>query len=136
MILRNFVLVIGAVLLVVGLAGFAKPDLLGMHLTPIHNVIHVLSGAIALYVGAARGGEGARSLLFAFGLVYALLGVLGILAPGLVARVLGHDGGMTSAELMPDNLVHLALGAAAGIAASLMSARRELPFAGLGREVR
>jgi len=136
MALRNFVLVLGAVLMVVGVAGFAKPDLLGMHLTPIHDVIHLLSGAIALYVGAASGGAGARGFLFVFGLVYALLGVLGILAPGLVGRLLGHDSGMTSAALMPDNLVHIALGAAAGIAAFVMSGRRELPFAGLSREVR
>jgi hypothetical protein len=62
MALRKFVLVLGAVLIVVGLAGFAKPDLL--------------------------------------------------------------------------NLVHLALGAAGTIAAFVTSTRRELPFAGLGREAR
>jgi hypothetical protein len=136
MALRNFVLVLGAVLIVVGLAGLARPDLLGMHLTPIHNVIHLVSGAIALYFGSANSGAGARAILFVFGLVYALLGVAGLVAPGLVAHVLGHEGSLTAAALMPDNLVHVALGAAAEIAALVMSTSRELPFAGLSREVR
>jgi uncharacterized membrane protein len=135
MALRNFVRVLGAVLLVVGLAGFARSDLLGMHLTPIHNIVHLLSGAVALYFGSVNSGAGARGFLFAFGLVYALLGVAGLFAPALVARLLGHDGSLTSTALMPDNLVHLALGAAAGIAALVMSTSRELPLAGLGREV-
>jgi uncharacterized membrane protein len=136
MALRKFVLVLGAVLIVVGLAGFAKPDLLGMHLTPIHNAVHLLSGAIALYAGWANAGAGARGFLFAFGLVYALLGVAGLFAPGAVARLLGHEGPLDSSALMPDNLVHLALGAAGTIAAFVTSTRRELPLAGLGREAR
>src|SRR5262249_48748189 len=133
MALRNFVLVLGAVLIVAGLAGVARPDLLGLHLTPIHNAIHLLSGAIALYVGWATEGGAARGFLFAFGLVSALLGMAGLVAPSLVARVLGHEGPMTAAALMPDNLVHIALGAASEIAALVTSTSRELPFSGLGR---
>jgi hypothetical protein len=136
MALRKFVLVLGAALVLVGLAGFAKPDLLGMHLTPIHNAIHLLSGAIALCVGGVNAGAGARGFLFAFGLVYALLGAAGLFTPGAVASLLGHEGSLSSSALMPDNLVHLALGAAGTIAAVVTSPRRELPFAGLGRAAR
>jgi hypothetical protein len=136
MTLRNFVLAVGAALLVVGFAGFAWPDLLGMHLTPAHNGIHIVSGLLAFYFGSARGGAGARAFLLGFGFVYSLLGVLGLVVPGVVARVLGHDGPLTAQALMPDNLVHIALGAAAGIVALVGSASRELPLAGLGRQVR
>jgi hypothetical protein len=136
MTLRNFVLTIGVALIVVGFAGFAFPHLLGMHLTPTHNGIHIVSGLLAFYMGSARGGAGARAFLLAFGTVYALLGVAGLFAPGLVALVIGHDGTLTAQELMADNLVHIGLGAAAGIVAVVGSTRRDLPLAGLSRQVR
>ena len=136
MTLRNFVLALGVALVVVGFAGFAWPSLLGMHLTPTHNGIHIVSGVLAFYMGSARGGAAARGFLLVFGFVYALLGVAGLLAPGLVARVLGHDGPLTAQALMADNLVHIALGAAAGIVALVGSAPRDLPLAGLGRQIR
>ena len=47
-----------------------------------------------------------------FGAVYALLGVLGFAMPGLVASILGHPRPGPSGELMPDNLFHIAVGAA------------------------
>jgi hypothetical protein len=134
--LRNFVLAIGVALLVVGFAGFAWPHMLGMHLTPTHNGIHIFSGLLAFYFGSARGAAGARTFLLAFGFVYALLGVLGLLAPALVATVLGHDGPLTAQALMPDNLVHIVLGAAAAIVALVGSATRDLPLAGLGGPAR
>jgi hypothetical protein len=124
------------VLLAVGFAGFAWPHLLGMHLTPTHNGIHIFSGLLAFFFGSSRGAAGARSLLIAFGFVYALLGVLGLLAPALVATVLGHEGPLTAQALMPDNLVHIALGAAAAITALVGSAGRDLPLAGLGGPAR
>ena len=40
--------ILGVVLLIVGLSGFAAPNLLGMHLTPIHNIVHLVTAAIAL----------------------------------------------------------------------------------------
>src|SRR5688500_7644103 len=36
--------VLGVVFLLVGLAGFAVPGALGMHLSPAHNVVHLVSG--------------------------------------------------------------------------------------------
>jgi hypothetical protein len=136
MTLRNFVITVGAALLVVGFAGFAWPHLLGLHLTPTHNGIHIASGLLAFYFGSARAGAGARSFLLAFGLVYALLGVAGFVLPGLVATALGHDGPLTAQALMADNLVHILIGAAAGIVAVVGTQARSLPFDGLSRQVR
>jgi len=53
--------VAGLLFLIVGLAGFAMPTLLGFHLTPIHNIIHVLTGAIALYMGFSASYEADRT---------------------------------------------------------------------------
>lgn len=100
----------GVVLLILGLAGFAMPHMLGMHLTPIHNLVHLLTAAIALYLGFAGSPGAARSFCVVFGAVYLLLGVLGLLAPGAVAAIIGHPP-VSGGELMPDNVVHLLLGA-------------------------
>jgi hypothetical protein len=108
---RTFCKVAGVVLLLVGLAGFAMPHLLGMHLTPIHNVVHLVSGAAALYMGMAGSAAGARTFCIAFGSVYLLLGVLGFVAPGVVAAIIGHPV-TGSGDLAPDNIVHLLLGGA------------------------
>jgi uncharacterized protein DUF4383 len=108
---KTFNKVVGVVLLIVGLAGFAMPHLLGMHLTPVHNIIHLLTAAMALYMGFAASVGSARTFSIAFGAVYLLLGVLGFVAPGLVTTVIGHPP-TSAGELMPDNLVHVVLGAA------------------------
>ena len=45
--------ILGVVFLLVGLLGFVQPDFLGAHLSRAHNVVHIVSGAIALYLGFA-----------------------------------------------------------------------------------
>lgn len=75
---------LGVVFLLVGIAGFAKMDLLGTHLSMVHNVVHIVSGIIALYLGFAGSMAGARTFCLAFGVVYLILGVLGF--------VLGAEG--------------------------------------------
>jgi hypothetical protein len=69
--------ILGVVFLVVGLAGFAAPGLLGTHLSLLHNIVHIASGAIALYLGFAGTLSAARLFCLVFGAVYLLLGVLG-----------------------------------------------------------
>jgi len=54
--------ILGVVFLLVGIAGFAAPHLLGAHLTPAHNLVHLASGAIALYLGFAGSMSAARTL--------------------------------------------------------------------------
>ena len=69
--------ILGVVFLLIGLAGFAKPDLLGAHLGPAHNVVHIVSGAIALYFGFAGTLSAAKTFCLVFGVVYLALGILG-----------------------------------------------------------
>jgi hypothetical protein len=108
---RTLCKVLGIVFIIAGLAGFAMPNLLGFHLTTIHNIIHILSGAIAAYLGFAGSYSGCRTFCLVFGAVYALLGVLGFVAPNLVATVIGHPTPVTGGDLAPDNLFHLVVGA-------------------------
>ena len=70
--------ILGVVFLLVGVAGFAAPELLGAHLTPPHNVVHIVSGVVALYFGFAGTLSGAKTFCLVFGIVYLALGILGL----------------------------------------------------------
>jgi Domain of unknown function (DUF4383) len=70
--------VLGVVFLLVGCVGFVAPTLLGAHLTPPHNVVHIVSGVIALYFGFAGSLSGAKAFSLVFGVVYMALGILGM----------------------------------------------------------
>jgi len=69
--------ILGVVFVLVGICGFVAPTLLGAHLTPVHNLVHIVSGAIALYFGFAGSASGAKGFCLIFGIVYLLLGVAG-----------------------------------------------------------
>ena len=100
--------ILGVVFILVGVAGFLMPDLLGAHLSMIHNVIHLLSGAVALYLGL-KGSEGAaRTFCRVFGVVYLLLGVAGFFLAGADGMWTVLPGLMLGTV---DHVIHLALGA-------------------------
>ena len=102
--------ILGIGFILVGIAGFLAPGLLGMHLTLAHNLIHLVSGALALYFGVAGTLGAARMFCLVFGAVYLLLGLAGIVAGDGEARMLTVIPG----ELilgMPDHIVHVLLGA-------------------------
>ena len=50
---RSTCKILGAAFLIAGLVGFVQPHFLGFHLTAIHNVIHLATAAVALYLGFA-----------------------------------------------------------------------------------
>ena len=70
--------IMGVIFLLVGLLGFVKADLLGAHLNAAHNVVHLASGALALYLGFAGTLSAAKTFCLVFGVVYLGLGVLGL----------------------------------------------------------
>ena len=69
---------LGVVFLLLGVCGFVAPTLIGAHLSPIHNVIHIVSGAIALYLGFAGTLSAAKTFCLIFGVLFLALGVLGL----------------------------------------------------------
>jgi hypothetical protein len=74
--------ILGVVFILVGLIGFIVPGFLGTHLSLAHNLVHIISGAVALYFGLAGTLAGARLFCLVFGAVYLLLGIVGFLAGG------------------------------------------------------
>jgi hypothetical protein len=111
---------LGVVFLLVGVLGFAKPDLMGTHLSMAHNLVHILSGIVALYFGFAGTLSGARGFALAFGAVYLLLGIVGFImgAPGssTIAGMTMEDNRLW--KLIPntlefgtaDHAIHILLG--------------------------
>ena len=69
----------GVILLLVGVLGFTHLlDSLGAHLSPVHNLVHIISGVISLYFGLAGSLGGAKAFCTIFGLVYLALGIIGL----------------------------------------------------------
>ena len=106
---KTIATILGVLFILVGLAGFVAPHLLGAHLSTAHNIIHLVSGAASLYFGLAGTLSAARMFCLAFGAVYLLLGVAGFL--------LG-DGAERMLRLVPatlefgtsDHIIHVLLG--------------------------
>lgn len=96
----------GVVFILVGIWGFVNAPILGLfEVNALHNTIHVLSGIVAL--AATAGGARYAKLYFqVFGVVYALVTVLGFGVPG------GNILGVLPLNLY-DNLLHLVIAALA-----------------------
>ena len=99
--------ILGVVFLLVGLAGFVSPGLLGAHLTLPHNIVHIVSGAIALYLGFAGSLSGAKAFCLVFGVVYLALGILGM-AFGTGAERMWMLGPLHFGQ--SDHSIHILLG--------------------------
>lgn len=117
-----YCLLIGAVLLLVGIVGFfvdsgfdtgsgiQGDELIVFEVNGIHNLIHIASGLVLL--AAAGKAASAKAVATAFGVVYGLVAVIGLI------------DGETVLGLIPvnaaDNVLHIAI-ALVGIAAGLSS---------------
>jgi hypothetical protein len=84
---KTMAVLFGIVFLLIGILGFVpavtKDEmLLGIvHVNTAHNVVHLLSGAVALFAGLTSVGA-SRVYFKIFGLVYAAVAVMGFLNPG------------------------------------------------------
>jgi hypothetical protein len=104
----------GVVFLLVGVLGFVPsvttnmngmPMLLGIfHVNAAHNVVHLVSGAVFLLCGLAGAGP-SRTFFRIFGLVYAVVAVLGFMkGDGLLLGLISNN--------MADVWLHVVLAAA------------------------
>ena len=98
---------LGVVFVIVGIAGFVAPSLLGAHLTMPHNVVHLVSGAVALYLGFSGSAGAARAFCLLFGVVYLLLGICGWFL-GTGAEHMLNIGPLMLGTV--DHIIHVLLG--------------------------
>jgi hypothetical protein len=105
--LKTMATIFGIVFLLVGILGFVPGvtddgHLLGIfHVNTAHNIVHILSGVIALIAGATSA-RAAQNYFRVFGLVYGLVAVLGFM--GGEQPVLG-----IIANNAADNWLHVAI---------------------------
>jgi hypothetical protein len=99
--------ILGVVFVVVGVIGFAAPTVLQAHLTPAHNVVHLLSGILALYFGFAGTLSAAKIFSLVFGVVYLALGIMGMALGGPPDRM-WHVGPLDLGQA--DHGIHILLG--------------------------
>ncbi|MBI4079936.1 DUF4383 domain-containing protein [Candidatus Kaiserbacteria bacterium] len=101
--------VFGIVFLVIGLAGFVPAlaqdgMLLGIfEVDPLHNVIHLLSGILA--IGAVLAGNYARLYFQVFGVVYGIVAVVGFMQGDTVLGLIATN--------TADHVLHLIIAAVA-----------------------
>ena len=100
---------LGIVFVIVGAAGFVAPHLLGAHLMPAHNLIHLVSGAIALYFGFAGSYGAAKGFCLIFGIVYLLLGCAGWFMGTGPEHLFAPAGEMLTLGTV-DHIIHIGLG--------------------------
>ena len=110
---------VGAVLVLAGILGFLADSsfdtgngingdtLLGLEVNGIHNLVHIASGLLLLAVAPKR--KTAKAGVLAFGAVYALVTVIGLIDGEDVLGLIPVNG--------PDNVLHIALTLVAFLAA-------------------
>lgn len=99
--MKTLTMVLGAVLLLVGLLGFVNNPIMGLFaVDTMHNLVHILTGALVLYAGYA-GGSTMRRILQVLGIVYLLVTLAGLVAPGAVNALMAVNGA--------DNILHALL---------------------------
>ncbi len=99
---KNIVLVLGVVLTLVGLLGFVNNPVIGLFpVNPLHNIVHILTGVLAI-VFALQSDAAARMYSKVLGLVYILVGILGLVAADLMMSLLAINP--------TDNILHFLLG--------------------------
>lgn len=132
--------VMGALFILVGVTGFALNNFAGAHLTPTHNIIHLVSGSASLYIGIKGSRSAARLFCYVFGFLYLGLAVVGYwlgydhgasyLPPGESDNAVNENmfrmiPGMLELGTV-DHLIHITIGAVYLIAAGLTRTARNM----------
>ena len=117
---RIYVILSGAILLVVGIVGFFRHEMFNLTFPPAHNIFHLGSGVVALWAGFGKSANGPRRFGLIFGAIYTALAVAGFL--GL------RDLGPIRLDLNTHfNVIHLGVGVlslAAGLAGTTVDPAR------------
>jgi hypothetical protein len=98
---KTIVTILGVVFVLIGIWGFVSEPILGLfEVNVLHNVVHILSGVLALWA-VSKGAEAITLFSKVFGVVYGLVAVLGFVAPALMMDLLAVN--------MADNILHVIL---------------------------
>ncbi len=110
---------VGTAFALIGILGMILPSFMGFHLSMAHNLIHLLSAALALWCGYSENLKKAYNFCLGFGAFYSLLGIVGFIVgePGYPS--VGHmEADQYLLRIIPnvlefgsnDHVLHLVLG--------------------------
>ena len=102
--------ILGVVFLLVGVLGFVQPHALGAHLSQTHNIIHLVSGAVSLWLGLKGSASAARNFCITFGSIYLLLGLVGFVRGEGADRLFVVIPGQLELGTV-DHVIHVVFGA-------------------------
>ena len=98
---KTIVTILGVVFLAIGVLGFVNDPILSIfEVNGLHNVVHLVSGALALWA-VSMGAGATKTFSKVFGVVYGLVAVLGFALPSLMTSLLDVN--------MADNILHIVL---------------------------
>jgi uncharacterized membrane protein len=86
---QTWATVAGIVLVAAGLLGFLNTQLIGtadnalVRADAVHNIVHLITGAIALYIAFGLKGEQQANAVLGFGILYAIVFVAVLVSPNL-----------------------------------------------------
>ena len=109
--IKTAAILFGIVFILIGILGFVpgvtdNEMLLGIfHVNAAHNVVHLLSGAVALFAGLTSVGA-SRIYFRIFGVVYGLVAILGLMNMGQHTMLLGLISNNDA-----DTFLHIAIAA-------------------------
>ena len=121
---KTAAILFGVIFILIGILGFVpgvtnNEMLLGIfHVNAAHNVVHLLSGAAALFAGMTSFGA-SRMYFRIFGVVYGLVAILGLMNMGQHTMLLGLISNNDA-----DTFLHIAI-AAVSLLLGFMPARAE-----------
>lgn len=93
---------IGIVLVLVGILGFFMGDnVFGFEVNTVHNVVHIVTGLIALWAGFSASGSYAKTYNIIFGLVYLVVAIAGFMNFATVVDLLAINSA--------DNWLHIVI---------------------------
>lgn len=101
MMTKQLTWTLGVVLTIVGIWGYLQSPVLGIFVVDApHNLVHLVSGIVGIL--AALGGEKyAKTYLQVFGVIYAIVFLLGLFGGGKILNLISTN--------MPDNILHLVI---------------------------
>lgn len=132
--------VMGVLFILLGLTGLFFNNLLGMHLSLAHNLIHLATGAASVFIGLKGSRFTAKMFGFGFGFLYLSLGVTGYwlgynhMETFLPPSVADHAYNQDMFRMIPgalelgtiDHLIHFVIGAIYIAAAALTKVRKDM----------
>ena len=98
-LVKTWAILSGAILVAVGLLGFVENPLVGkadgalVSTNELHNVVHLVTGLVAIWIGLGLRGAQQAMAMTAFGALYAVVLVATFLSPDLFGLFAGYAVG-------------------------------------------